>query len=96
MIGTNSLDSLSQLSLRILDDVAFIEDAVVPADVLQTVDIVPDDLVGCDHYVVGLELREEFVTFPGVPGVEDRSKVLGILEDLVVPVSSKRRRADDQ
>ena len=96
MDSLDLLDCLGQLRLRILDDVAFIEDAVVPADVLQTVDIVPDDLVGCDHYVVGLELREELVTFPGVPGVEDWAQVLGVLEDLIVPVTSQSGRTDDE
>ncbi len=56
MYSLDALDGLRQLSLRILDDMTFIEDAVMPVDILQARNVVPDDLVRCDHDVVGLEL----------------------------------------
>lgn len=96
MYGLDTLDGLRQLGLRVLDDVTFIEDAVVPVDVLQARNVVPDDLIRSDHNVVGLELGQELVPFTRVPGVEDWLQVLRVLQDLIVPMTRERRWAHDE
>ena len=96
MLSTKHLNGLRKLRLRILDDVAFIKNAVMPVHVLEAVDIVPNDLVRGDHDVVGFELRQELVSLSRIAGVEHGTQVLGVLEDLVVPVARQRRRADDE
>lgn len=92
----DALDGLRQLGLRVLDDVTFIEDAVVPVDVLQARDVVPDDLIRSNHDIVGLQLGQELVPFTRVPGVEDRLQVLRVLQDLIVPMTRERRWAHDE
>lgn len=68
----------------------------MPGHLLQATDVVPYNLVRSDDHVIGLELGEYPAPLPGISGVRDRLKVLGVLENLVVPVTRQRGRADDQ
>lgn len=58
MAGPERLDSLSELGLAVLDDVALVEDAVVPSNVAQDRDVVSDHLVRHDDHVVLCDLGD--------------------------------------
>ena len=45
----------TSLGFAVLDDVALVEDAVVPADAREEADVVADDLIRRDHEVVFLD-----------------------------------------
>ena len=96
MDGSNLLHGLGQLRLCVLDDVTFIENAIVPVHVLEAADVVPNDFVRGHYHVIRLQLREQLVPFSRVSGVEHRLQVLRVLKDLVVPVASESGRADDE
>jgi len=96
VVGLDTLHGFSQLGLRILDDVTLVENAIVPLDSLQIADVVANHLVGGYHNIVLGKFGEQTVAVAGVASVHDRAQVLGVLEDLIVPVTSQGGWADDQ
>ena len=95
-MGLDTLHGFGQLGLRILDDVTLVENAIVPLDCFQVGDIVSNHLVGGYHDVILRQFWEQAVTVAGVASVHDRAQVLGVLENLIVPVTGQGRWADDQ
>lgn len=87
MICLNAFHRLGQLRFRVLDDVTFIQNAVMPVHRLQTGNIVPDDLVRGNHNVVVRQFLEQFSAIPRISGVHDGLQVVRVLEDFVVPVT---------
>ena len=96
MVGLDTFHGFSQLGLRILDDVALVENAIVPLDSLQILDVVADHLIRGYYDVVLGEFWEKAATVAGVAGVHDWAQVLGVLENLIVPVTGQSRWTDDQ
>ena len=88
MVGLDALHGFGQLGLRILYDMAFVENAIVPLDSLQIVDIVANHLVGGYHDVVLGKFGEQTATVAGVASVHDGAQVLSVLENFVIPVTS--------
>ena len=95
-MGLDTLHSFGQLCLRILDNVTLVENAIVPLDSFQVGDVVANHLVGGYYNVILGQFREQAVTVAGVASVHDGAQVLGVLENLIVPVAGQRRWADDQ
>ena len=95
MVGLETFHGFSQLGLRILDDMTLVENAIVPLDSLQILDVVANHLVGGYNNVVLGELWEQTTTVAGVACVHDRAQVLGVLEDFIIPVTGQSRWADD-
>jgi hypothetical protein len=95
MVRSEELDGFSELRLPIFDDVAFVEDAVVPVDGAKLGDVVSDDVVGHDDDVVLCDLGKEGRSILRRANIEERLKVGRELEDLVVPVTGEGRRAYD-
>lgn len=95
MVRSKELDGFGKFRLPVLDDVTFVEDAVVPVDGSEEVDVVPDHLVGSDDDVEGGEGRLKETPLLEGSDVDDWTKVFGELEDLVVPVAGEGGRADD-
>lgn len=56
MICTNTLHGLGELGLGILDDMAFVQNTVVPAQWLEISDVVSDDFVRSDNDVILVQL----------------------------------------
>ena len=52
MVGLDTFYGLSRLGLCILDDMALVENTVMPLDNLQIGDVVVDDLVGGDYNII--------------------------------------------
>jgi len=96
MVGLDTLHGFGQLGLRILDDVTLVENAIVPLDSFQIGDVVANNLVGGYHNVILGQFGEQAVTVAGIASVHDGAQVLGVLENLIVPVTSQGRWADDQ
>ena len=92
MVRADALHGLSQLCLRVLDDVAFVKNAVVPTHALETSDVISNNFVRCDHNVMFLQLRDELIPLSCVAGIHDGLQIFCVLEDLVVPVARQRRR----
>ena len=96
MVGLDAFHGFCQLGLRVLDDMTLIQDAIVPLDSLQILDIVANHLVGSYYNVILGELGEKAATVAGVAGVHDGAQVLGVLENLVIPVTGQGRWTDNQ
>jgi hypothetical protein len=96
MIGFNHLYSLRELRLGVLDDVAFVQDAVEEVDVFEGLDIVSYGLVRSDDNVVILELGKDRAALTRAARVENRSKMITELSNLVVPVACERGRTHDE
>ena len=96
MVGLDALHGFSQLGLRILDDVTLVENAIVPFDSLKVADVVANHLIGGYHNVVLGKFWEQAVAIAGVASVHDGAQVLGVLENLIIPVTGEGRWADDQ
>ena len=96
MVGLDTFHGFSQLGFRILDDVTLVENAIVPLDSLQVLDVVANHLVGGYHNVILGEFWEQTATIAGVASVHDGAQVLGILEDFVIPVTGQSWWTDDQ
>ena len=71
MVGLDTLHGFSQLGFRVLDDMTLVENAIVPFDGSQIVDVVANHLIGGYHNVVLRQLREQTVTVARVAGVHD-------------------------
>jgi len=95
MVRSKELDGFGKFRLPVLDDVTFVEDAVVPVDGSKEIDVVPDHLVRSDDDVEGGKGGLEETSLLEGSDVDDWTKVLGELEDLVVPVAGEGGRADD-
>lgn len=96
MLCLNGFNGLGQLGLRILDHMSLIQNAVEPVNIFQARDVVANNFVRRDDNVFGSQLREDPRTLFRIPSVENGPEVIGILEDLIVPVTSQSRRANDQ
>ena len=96
MVCADALDCLGEFGLGVLDDVTFIKDAKVPVKFLQGGNLVTDDLIRRYDNVVPSQLWHEPLTFPSVPDKHDRLQIIGVLEDLVVPMPSQGRRTNDE
>jgi len=96
MVGLDTLHGFSQLSLRILDDVTLVENAVVPFDSLQIADVVANHLVGGYRNVILGQFGEQTAAVAGVASVHDGAQVLRVLENLIIPVTGQGRWANDQ
>lgn len=96
MVRLDTLHGFSQLGLRILDDMTLVENTIVPLGSLQIADVVANHLIGGYHNIVLGQLGEQTGTVAGVASVHDGAQVLGILEDLIIPVTGKSWWADDQ
>ena len=95
-MSADAFDSLRKLSLRILDDMALVQYAIVPVHILETGDVVANNLIRGNDNVVLLQLRQELAPLSRIPGVHDRLEVVSVFEDLVVPVTSERRWTNNQ
>ena len=87
MVGLDTFHGLSQLGLRIPDDVTLIENTIVPFDSLQIADVVANHLIGGYHDVILGQLREQAVAVAGVASVHDGAQILGVLDNFVIPVT---------
>lgn len=96
MVCADALDCLGEFGLCVLDDVAFIEDAVVPIKLLQSGNLVTDNLIRRYDNVVLFQLWYEPLTFASVPDKHDGLQIISVLEDLVVPMPSQGRRTNDE
>ena len=96
MVGSNTLHSLREFSFRILDNVTLIQNAVVPVQVLEACNVVANYFIRSNHDVVRFNLREESASFSRIARVENGFEVIRILENLIVPVTSERWRADNE
>ena len=96
MLGPYTFDSFGKFCFGVLDDVAFVENTVQPVNIVQIRNVVADDFVGCDDNVEGLQFQQESRPFSGIPGVQDWTKIVGIFQDLVVPMASESGRTDNE
>lgn len=63
MISNHLLDSLENLRLPILDDVSLVQDAVVPLDAAEELDVLPHDVVGRHDEVVVFDVLSQALPF---------------------------------
>ncbi len=96
MVCADALDCLSEFGLCVLDDVTFVEDAVVPIKLLQSGNFVTDNFIRRYDNVVLFQLWYEPLTFASVADKHDRLQIIGVLEDLVVPMPSQGRRTNNE
>lgn len=96
MVRANGLDRLRELRLRILDDVSLVQNTVMPVHLLERIDIVPNDFVRGDDDIVLLEFWKNSVPFARVAIVHDGLQVVNVLLNLVKPVTSQSRGANDE
>ena len=69
MISNDLLDSLKDLRLPILDDVPLIQDAVVPLDATEELDVFPHDVVRRHDEVVVFHVVTQPLAFVRDPHV---------------------------
>jgi len=96
MVCADALDCLGKFGFCVLDDVTFVKDAIVPINLLQSGNLVTDDLVRRYDNIVLLQLWHKSLTFASIPDKHDRLQIIGVLEDLVVPMPSQGRRTNDE
>jgi hypothetical protein len=72
-----------------------VQNAIQPVEVLEGRDVIAHDLVGGDDHIACIQLLKQSGPFAGAPGVQDRSKVLRVFQDLIIPMPCQRGRADD-
>ena len=96
MVGLDTFHGFSQLGLRVLDDVTFVENTIVPLDSLQIVDVVANNLIRGYHNVILGQLGKQTVAVAGVSSIHDRAQIFCVLENLIIPVTGQGRRADNQ
>ena len=70
MLGLNLFDGLSELGFCVLDDMAFVEDAVKPVCRRQLVDVVADHIVRSNYNVVAFDGRDVLSSIAGRASVK--------------------------
>ena len=96
MVGNQLLDGFRRLSLSVLNDVPFVQDAVIPAQRSEKLQIVSYDVVGGDDEVVTRDLLTQAGPLRWRSGVVQRAQMVVRDEFLhfVDPMTRQRRRAD--
>lgn len=95
MIRPKELDGLGELGLAVLDDVALVEDAIVPGEPLELGNVVSNNVVRHDDDIVLGDLAEKRSSLRRGTNVKQRLEVGRELEDFMVPMSGERRWTDN-
>ena len=63
---------------------------------LKVDDVIPDHFVRGDDDVILMKSWDKLRAFTRIASIQNGSQVIRILQDLIVPVTSKRGRTDDE
>lgn len=75
---------------------SFVQNTVVPVHLLQVLNVVPDHIIRHDHNIVLWNQGPQSLSLSGTSRVHDRLEVVGVLENLVVPMASQGWGANHQ
>lgn len=89
MVGTNCLDGLREFRLGVLNDMALVQNTIMPVEIGEVSNVVPYDFVRSYNHVMILDRRQKFISFPRWANVNHWLQVIRVLQYLIRPVSCK-------